>query len=119
MKICRSISSEQSIASFMMGFEKEEMTYDEYNEWSDHLEKTLTTGNVQAKVYYGSRYLQELEHSDAGYLFDFGNKSIKLASGKTIDDLDQDVLSYMDVDTLLAILDAIETYQKAGDGLGK
>ena len=119
MKQYRIINPGQSIASFMIGFEKNEMTYDEYNEWSEYLKNTLTTGNVQAFVYYGKNYLDQLKHEDAGFLFDFGDKSIKIASGKTTTDLDQYVMSYMDVDTLLAVLDAVDSYQKEGEGLGK
>ena len=119
MKQYRVISSEQSIASFMVGFEKDEMTYDEYNEWSDYLEQALTTENIQAKVYYGANYLDELKSADNGYLFNFGDKSIKLSQNKTIDSLDFEVLSCIEVETLLAIIDAIDAYQKDGAGLGK
>ena len=119
MKLYRTINSAQSIASFMAGFKKKEMSYEEYNEWSDYLEKSLTTGNVQAKVFYGPNYLQELDREDGGHLFNFGNKSITLAPGKKTSDLDLEVLSYMDVDTLLAIIDAIELYQKESECLGK
>lgn len=112
MKQYRYITSEQSIASYMLGFNTNEMTYDQYNEWSDYLEKKLTTGNIQAKVYYSSNDLMELERQDKGYLFNIGNKSITLARGKTLDHLDYEVMSYMDVDTLLAVIDAIDAYQK-------
>lgn len=119
MKQYRVVSSEQSIASFMVGLEKDEMTYNEYNEWSDYLERALTTENIQAKVYYGAEYLDELRHVDNGYLFNFGDKSIKLSRNKTIESLDLEVLSYIEVDTLLAIIDAIDAYQKDGAGLNK
>ena len=119
MKQYRVITSAQSIASFMVGFEKDQMTYEEYNEWSNYLENALTKDNYEAKVFYGKQYLDELEKAEGGYLFSFGDKSIKIAQGKTIDDLDQEVLAYMDVDTILSILDAVEAYpnEKENGGL--
>ena len=119
MKLCRIINSEQSIASFMIGVDKTEMTYEEYIDWSDYLERALNVGNYQAIVFYGNDYLEQLKISDGGYLFDISDKSIKLAKGKTKEDLDAEVMAYMDVDTLLAVIDAIEAYQKEGEGLGK
>lgn len=112
MKQYRIITSEQSIASYMVGLNTKEMTYDQYNDWSEYLEKKLTTGNIQAKVYYGKNELAELERQDRGNLFVLGNRSITLARDKTLDHLDYQVMSYMDVDTLLAVIDAIEAYQK-------
>ena len=119
MKQFRIINSEQSIASYMICFDTKEMTYDKYNEWSEYLKKTLTTGNVQAMVYYGKNYLDQLKREDCGFLFDFDDQSIKIASGKTQTDLDQYVMSFVDVDTLLAIIDAADAYQRESECLSK
>ena len=119
MKNYRYINSEQSIASFMVGFEREEMTYGEYNEWSDYLQKALTTHEYEAVVYYGKNYLDELEKKPGDRLFTLGEISIKLARGKSLEDLDYKVMSYIDVETLLAILDAVDAYKKENEDLTK
>ena len=119
MKQNRYINSEQSIASFMVGFEREEMTYGEYNEWSDYLEKALTTDTHQAVVFYGANYLDELDRKPGERFFNFGEISIKLARNKSLEDLDYKVMSYIEVETLLAILDAVDAYKKENDELGK
>ena len=119
MKQYRLIDTEESIASFMVGFEKREMTYEEYNDWSAYLQEALTNDKYEASVYYGKEFLTELEHDDCGYLFNFGDKSINLAKGRTFDDLDSQVLAFLDADTLMAIVDAVDSYQKEDAGLSK
>ena len=112
MKGYRYINAMQSIASYMVGFETNRITYDEFNSWSQYLEKTLSIDDCQAIVFYGKNYLDELEHEDKGFLFNIGHYSISLANGKTKADLDEHVLSYVDADILLALLDAPAGYEK-------
>ena len=116
MKQNRFISSEQSIASFMIGFETDEMTYEEYNQWSEYLERYLSTKNVQVKVCYGSNYLQELECED-GCLFKFDEDAIKLAKGKTLHDLDFKVFSFVAGTTVIPLFVQIKKNYLTGKSI--
>ena len=112
MKRYRFINLKQSIASYMVGFQTNRMTHSELNDWSQYLEKVLTTDDYQAIVFHGKRYLDELQKEDDGFLFNIGDNSIKLADGKTKHDLDEHVLSYVDADILLAMLEAPNYYKR-------
>ena len=111
MKGYRFINTMQSVASFMVGFETNRMTYNEYNDWCKYLQKELTTKEYRAIVYYGNRYLDELKREDNGFLFDIGDYSIKLAKGRTKSDLDKYVLAYVEADVVLKMLDAAEKFK--------
>ena len=89
------------------------MTYSEFNNWSQYLERILTKKGYQAIVFYGKRYLEELQREDDGFLFNIGDSSIRLADGKTKHDLDEHVLSYVDSDVLMTLLDAPARYTQA------
>ena len=108
----RFISAKQSIASYMVGFETNRMTYAEFNNWSSYLEKVLSTKGYKAIVFYGKRYLDELKREDEGFLFNIGDYSITLAEGKSIHHLDKHILSYVEVDVLLEMLEAPNGYKK-------
>ena len=112
MKGYRFINAKQSIASYMVGFETNKMTYSEFNSWSQYLEKALTTKDYKAIVFYGKKYLDELQREDDGFLFNIGDYSISLADGKTKHHLDEHVLSYVDADVLLAMLEAPTEYKR-------
>lgn len=112
MKRYRFINLKQSIASYMVGFQTNRMTHSELNDWSQYLEKVLTTDDYQAIVFHGKRYLDELQKEDDGFLFNIGDNSIKLADGKTKHDLDEHVLSYVDANVLLAMLEAPDYYKR-------
>jgi len=112
MKGYRFINTMQSIASFMAGFETDRISYGEYNTWCEYLQKALTTKEYRAIVYYGNRYLEELKREDDGFLFDIGDYSIKLAKGRTKEDLDKYVLDYVEVDVVLKMLDAVEKFKR-------
>ena len=112
MKRYRFINLKQSIASYMVGFQTNRMTHSELNDWSQYLEKVLTTDDYQAIVFHGKRYLDELQKEDDSFLFNIGDNSIKLADGKTKHDLDEHVLSYVDANVLLAMLEAPDCYKR-------
>ena len=111
MRGYRFINTMQSIASFMVGFETNRISYEEYNEWCKYLQKSLTTKEYRAIVYYGNRYLDELKREDEGFLFDIGDYSIKLAKGRTKEDLDKYVLDYVEASVVLKMLDAADRYK--------
>ena len=115
MKGYRFINAKQSIASYMVGFGTNKMSYSEFTNWSQYLEKVLTTKDYQAIVFYGKRYLDELQREDDGFLFDIGDYSIKLAKGKSKKDLDDHVLSYVEVETLIELLNAPKGYKKKNE----
>lgn len=112
MKGYRIISAEQSIASYMIGFETNTITYDEYNNWSQYLQEVLTTKYYQAIVFHSKTHLDELAREDGGFLFDIGNCLIKLAKGKSKHHLDEYVLSHVKSDILLGMLAAADAYKK-------
>lgn len=112
MKGYRFINAKQSIASYMIGLKTNRLTYDEFSNWSKYLEKVLTTKDYQVIVFYSQRYIDELKREDDGFLFKFGDHSIRLADGKTKGHLDEHVLSYVDGDILLAMLKASNDYKK-------
>lgn len=112
MKRYRFLNLKQSIASYMVGFQTDRMTHSELNDWSQYLEKVLTTDDYQAIVFHGKRYLDELQKEDDGFLFNIGDNSIKLADGKTKHDLDEHILSYVDANVLLAMLEAPDYYKR-------
>lgn len=115
MKRFRYISAEQSIASYMVGFKTNRISYPEFNRWSCYLQDLLTTEDYQAIVFYGKRYIDELQREDDGFLFDIGDYSIKLAKGKSKKDLDDHVLSYVEVETLIELLNAPKGYKKKNE----
>ncbi|MBE7073773.1 MAG: hypothetical protein E7379_01630 [Clostridiales bacterium] len=111
MRKCRFIDAKQSIASYMVGFHKREMTFLEFNKWSSYLEKRLSNNDCQTIVLCGKRYLDELKREDCYNLFNIGRETIRLAENKTKRDLDMQIFSYIEVDTLLDLLDAPNGYE--------
>lgn len=105
------IDAKLSIASYMVGFETSKLTYAEFNKWSAYLQKKLSTQQRQTIVFFGKNYLDELKREDGGFLFDIGKGIISLAEGKSKHHLDEHILSYVDVDKLLALLEAPKGFE--------
>ena len=116
MKKYRYIHTNESIASYMVGFHTNTMTMADYVNWSQYLATKLTTDKYETIVFYGKRYLDELRQDDDGFLFDISEETIKLAKDKTKKDLDEHILAYVDADKLIDLLHAPEGYNQNPTG---
>jgi len=109
----RFINAKQLVATYMVGFGTNKVTYNELTNWAQHLQKRLSTKNYKTIPLYMEKHIAEMQRYDRGFLFTVGDYAIKLADGKTKKDLDEHVLSYADTDVLEAMFYAHEEYKKS------
>ena len=117
MKAYRFINTKVSIASFMVGNNTNKMTYSDLYDWSVYLGKKLSNEDCKTIVFFGKEYIDELKRDDDGFLFEFGENTIKLAKYKGKYDLDKHVFAYVDADLLLDLFKAQESYNKKNNEL--
>lgn len=108
----RFISTKQIVATYMFGFDRKKITYEELRDWSQHLKNRLSTTNYKTVPLYKEKHITELQREDKGFLFRFDDTAIRLADGKTKKDLEEHVLYYTDTDVLEAMIYANKEYKK-------
>ena len=116
MKRVWQLSLKEVIASYMVGLKKTKATKEDIHDFAEFIEKTLTTeadGFELAEEYRAvpsSCDYTDLAREDNGYLFNISEDNVSLASGKTEDDLCENVLAYCHSDYLYVLEDLAEEY---------